>query len=119
MKEKNASIVIEIIPQTMNQSLSQFLLNVKKNWSYHMKISCKNKYEKNNSKTPVCDSCNIPHGERDNISIQRNPSPLIKSQYVSPISSVISSTDLMDPMMVIEKCIVMENVKKAYLIHYL
>ena len=50
-----------------------------KNYSYHIKPGCKNKYEKNNSNPPVCENCNAPHGERDNIYIQRSPSPLIKS----------------------------------------
>ena len=61
-----------------------------KNWSYDMKPGCKNKYEKNHSKPPMYQDYIVPHGERDNISIQRSPSPLIQSQYVSPISSGFS-----------------------------
>jgi len=70
----------------------------KKIWSYHINPSCKNKYDKNISKPPMCVHYNVPNKDRDNVSTQRSPSSLAHSQYLSPISSVISSTDLMEPM---------------------
>jgi len=46
----------------------------------------------------VCVHCNVPNKDRDDIIIQRSPSSLAHSQYISPISSGISSTDFMEPM---------------------
>ena len=41
----------------------------KKNWSYHVKPTCKRNYEKSNSNPPVCENYNVVNGERENISI--------------------------------------------------
>ena len=70
----------------------------KKSWSYHINTSCKNNYDRNISKPPVCVHCNVPHEDREIIYIERSPSSLAHSQYLSPISSVISSTEFMEPM---------------------
>jgi len=50
------------------------------------------------SKSHVCVHCISQQEDRDNISIQRSPSSLAHSQYLSPISSGISSTDFMELM---------------------
>ena len=53
---------------------------------------------KNNSTTPVCDSCDVPNGERENIEILRFKYLKLQSQYVSPISSRVTTNDLMEPI---------------------
>jgi len=70
----------------------------KKSWSYHVNLACKKKYDRNISKPPVCVYCNVRNKDRDNISIQHSLSSLAHSQYLSPISSSISSTGLMEPI---------------------
>ena len=68
----------------------------KKNWSYHMKSTCKNKYEQINSTAPVCESCDVTNGKRENISVLRISSPNLQSQYVPPLSLSVYTTDLME-----------------------
>ena len=69
-----------------------------KNWSYHMKPTCKNTYEKSNSTAPVYKNCDVANRERENISILRISFPKLQSQYVSPISLSVHTTDLIDPI---------------------
>ena len=49
--------------------------NCQKNWSYHMKYKCENKYENMNSTAHVSENCDFAIGERENVSILRIRSP--------------------------------------------
>ena len=84
---------------TNNRDLSiRVCTECKKIWSYYINLACNKKYDIHISNPPICVHCDVPQENRDNISIQRSPSSLALSQYLSSISSGISSTDFMEPM---------------------
>ena len=65
---------------------------------YHVTPGWKNKYTRHNITDTVCNNCDVPNGERDNIYILPDTSPKIQAQYVSPTSSRVTTTDLMEPL---------------------
>ena len=69
-----------------------------KKWIYYANTSCKNKYEKSNNTTPVCEDYIIVNGESSNICIERSPSSVAVSKYVSPISFKVTSSNKMKPI---------------------